>query len=372
MELVQNSFAELEINYTNCMYNYNYFRSKLKSSTKLLILVKANSYGHGAVEFASVMEEAGADYFGVAHPIEGIELREGGIKTPIITLTSGTEQYRELVKYNLEPSIPSLHALKVFNNGLEEMGVDEYPVHIALDTGMHRLGFMENELPALLDFLKNNRRIKVQSVYSHLAASDEPQHDEFTLGQIELYQKMASRIDAVLGYKPMHHILNTAGIERFIQYQFDMVRLGIGIYGISTTEQSQLKPLASLTCKIIQTKELQPDDGTIGYGRHGKLHKDKTTVTATLPLGYADGISRNLGKGNVRFCVNGQLVPTIGNICMDMCMIDITGVDAKVGDKVTIFGDNPSIKEIAMAMDTIPYEVITSVARRVKRVVVGR
>lgn len=372
MELVQNSFAELEINYPNCIHNYNYFRSKLNPSTKLLILIKANSYGHGAVEFAKVMEEAGADYFGVAHPIEGIELREGGIKTPIIILTAGTDYYKDIIKYQLEPGMPNLHALKVFNGVLEELGIEEYPVHIKLDTGMHRLGFMENELPALLDFLKNNKRIKVQSIYSHLAASDEPQHDEFTLGQIELYQKMAPQIDAVLGYKPIHHILNSAGIERFTQYQFDMARLGIGIYGISAVDQTQLKPAAALTCKIIQVKELQPEDGTVGYGRHGKLHKDKVTVTATLPLGYADGINRHLGRGKAHFCVNGQLVPTIGNICMDMCMIDITGVDAKVGDTVTIFGDKPHAREIAKVLDTIPYEVFTSVARRVRRVVIKK
>ena len=211
MDLVQNTFAELEISYPNCIHNYNYFRSKLNPSTKLLILIKANSYGHGAVEFAKVMEEAGADYFGVAHPIEGIELREGGIKNPIIILTSGTDHYRDIIKYNLEPGMPNLYSLRIFNSILEEMGIEEYPVHIKLDTGMHRLGFMENELPELLDFLKANKRIKVQSIYSHLAASDEPQHDEFTLGQIALYQKMAPQIDAVLDYKPIHHILNPAG-----------------------------------------------------------------------------------------------------------------------------------------------------------------
>lgn len=372
MELVQNTFAELEISYPNCIHNYNYFRSKLKPQTKLLILIKANSYGHGAVEFAKVMEEAGADYFGVAHPIEGIELRKGGIKNPILVLTTGTDYYKEIIENTLEPGMPNMYSLKIFNKILEEMGIEEYPVHIKLDTGMHRLGFMENELPELLEFLKNNKRIKVQSIYSHLAASDEPQHDEFTLGQIALYQKMAPQIDAVLNYKPIHHILNSAGIERFTQYQFDMARLGIGIYGVSAVEQSNLKPAASLTCKILQIKELQPTDGTVGYGRHGKLHKEGITRTATLPLGYADGINRHLGRGNAKFCVNGRLVPTIGNICMDMCMIDVTGTNAKVGDTVTIFGEKPRAKELAEILGTIPYEVFTSVARRVKRVVVKK
>ncbi len=367
MELVQNSFAELEINYSNCIHNYNYFRSKLNPSTKLLILIKANSYGHGAVEFAKVMEEAGADYFGVAHPIEGIELRQGGIKTPVIILTTGTDYYREIIENQLEPGMPNLHSLKIFNSILEEMGIEEYPVHIKLDTGMHRLGFMEKELPELLEFLKNNRRIKVQSIYSHLAASDEPQHDEFTLGQIALYEKMAPQIDAAVGYRPIHHILNSAGIERFTQYQFDMARLGIGIYGISAVDAENLKPAASLTCKILQIKDLDPTDGTVGYGRHGKLHEGKTTRIATLPLGYADGINRHLGRGNAKFLLNGELVPTIGNICMDMCMIDITGVDAKVGDTVTVFGEKPHAREFAKILGTIPYEIFTSVARRVKR-----
>ena len=370
MDLVQNTFAQLEINYPNCIHNYNYFRSKLKPSTKLLILIKANSYGHGAVEFAKVMAEAGADYFGVAHPIEGIELRQGGLKTPILVLTTGTDYYKDIIEYNLEPGMPNLYSLKIFNAILEEMGIEDYNIHIKLDTEMNRLGFMEKELPELHDFLKNNKRIKVQSIYSHLAASDEPQHDEFTLGQIALYEKMAPQIDAVLGYKPIHHILNSAGIERFTQYQFDMARLGIGIYGISAVDQSELKPAASFTCKILQVKELEPTDGTVGYGRHGKLHEGKVTKIATLPLGYADGINRHLGRGKAHFCVNGQLVPTIGNICMDMCMIDITGTDAKVGDTVTIFGEKPHARELAGILGTIPYEVFTSVARRVRRVVV--
>ncbi len=370
MDLVQNTFAQLEINYANCIHNYNYFRSKLNPSTKLLILIKANSYGHGAVEFAKVMAEAGADYFGVAHPIEGIELRQGGLKTPIIVLTTGTDYYKDIIEYQLEPGMPNMHSLRIFNALLEEMGIEEYPVHIKLDTGMHRLGFMEKELPELLEFLKNNKRIKVQSIYSHLAASDEPQHDEFTLGQIALYEKMAPQIDAVLDYKPIHHILNSAGIERFTQYQFDMARLGIGIYGISAVDQNGLKPAASFTCKILQVKELEPTDGTVGYGRHGKLYQDKVTKIATLPLGYADGLNRHLGRGKAHFCVNGQLVPTIGNICMDMCMIDITGTDAKVGDTVTIFGEKPHARELAGILGTIPYEIFTSVARRVKRVVV--
>ena len=365
MELNGKAFARLELHKENILHNYRYFRSKINDSTKMLILIKANSYGHGAVEFAKTMEEAGANYFGIAHPWEGVELRQNGIKTPIIVLTAGVDAFEDIVNHYLEPSIPSLEALKLFNSYLEGRNIASYPVHIKLDTGMHRLGFMENELPALLDFLKSKPRVEVKSIFSHLAASDDPQHNEFTLGQIALYNKMAPQIDAALGYKPIHHILNSAGIERFSEYQMDMVRLGVGIYGISAVDQALVKPAASFKCDILQIKELVPEDGTVGYGRHGKI--PQPIKIATIPVGYADGINRHLGRGNVKFMLNGKRVPTIGNICMDMCMIDITGIDAKVGDTVTLFGEEPSANEIANILGTIPYEVFTSVARRVRR-----
>lgn len=363
------TFVQMEISYKAALHNYKYFRSKLKPSTKLLILIKANSYGHGAVDFAKLMTKAGADYFAVAHPVEGVELRKGGIKKPILVLTAGTDYYKEIIQNNLEPGIPNIESLKKFDSVVKAMKVKSYPVHIKLDTGMHRLGFMESELPELLKYLKAHKEIKVKSIYSHLAASDEPKWDKFTLGQIALYDKMAPQIDKAIGYKPIHHILNSAGIERFSKYQKDMVRLGIGIYGISAVNQKYVKPVASLKCKILQIKHLVPADGTVGYGRHGKI--DKPTVTATLPVGYADGINRHFGRGNAKFMLKGKMVPTIGNICMDMCMIDITGVkNAKVGDVVTIFGEKPTAQDLAKILDTIPYEIFTSIAKRIKRVVV--
>lgn len=361
--------AQLELSTSGMLHNYKHFRSKLKDTTKMLILVKANGYGHGAVDFARVMEKAGANYLGVAFPIEGIELKKAGINLPVLVLTSGMENYPEIIEYGLEPGMPNIDALKRFRDEVRKAGKTAYPVHIKLDTGMHRLGFMEKDLPELLEFLKCTPEIKVQSIYSHLAASDEPQHDEFTLGQIALYEKMSSQILEVLPYKPIRHILNSAGIERFTQYQYDMVRLGIGIYGISAVDDSQLKPAAALRCPILQIKELGPDDGTVGYGRHGKLGPG-IKHTATICVGYADGINRHLGRGNASFCVNGKMAPTIGNICMDMCMIDVTGIDAKVGDTVTIFGENPTSRDLAKILDTIPYEIFTSVPKRIKRVVV--
>jgi alanine racemase len=315
------------------------------------------------------MEEAGADYLAVAYPVEGFELRQAGIKSPIMVLTAGTDSFDQIVNYGLEPGIPNMYSLKVLCNVLEKRCMTDFPVHIKLDTGMHRLGFMTEELAELMDFMKECKAVKIKSVYSHLAASDEPSCDEFTLGQIELFQKNADALSASLGYKPMYHVLNSAGIERFTQYQFDMVRLGIGIYGVSAIPGNKLTPVASFKCKVLQVKNLRPEDGTIGYGRHGKIAPEGTVI-ATIPVGYADGIDRHLGRGNVSFMVNGHKAPTIGNICMDMCMLDVTGLDVKVGDTVTIFGEDPSITDLAEILGTIPYEILTSVPRRIERIIV--
>ena len=365
----ENDFSRLELDLSGCRDNYKYFRGLLKPQTKMLVLVKANAYGHGAVEFAKMMTEAGADYLAVAYPVEGMELREAGIHKPILVLTAGTDFFNEIIDNNLEPSIPNTSALDILCKTLEERDIRNFPIHIKLDTGMHRLGFMTSELAELEDYLSKTDRVRVKSIFSHLAASDEPDNDDFTLGQIELFQKNAGALSDSLGYKPMWHILNSAGIERFPQYQFDMVRLGIGIYGISALPGVKLAPVASLKCKILQIKHLKPEDGTVGYGRHGKIAPEGT-VTATIPVGYADGIDRLLGCGRASFLLNGKRVPTIGNICMDMCMLDITGVEAKVGDTVTIFGKEPTISELAAILGTIPYEILTSVPRRIERVVI--
>ena len=366
---ISNEFSRLEINLNGCLENYRYFRSRLEASTKLLVLVKANAYGHGAVQFASLMEEAGADYLAVAYPIEGIELRQAGIKSPVMVLTAGTDSFEQIVNYGLEPGIPNMYSLRVLCDVLQKRGINDFPIHIKIDTGMHRLGFMSDELPELMDFVKECRNVKIKSVYSHLAAADDPDCDDFTLGQIRLFRENADKLTAALGYKPLYHILNSAGIERFPEYQFDMVRLGIGIYGVSALPGNQLSTVASFKCKILQIKTLKPGDGTIGYGRHGKI-ADGGTVIATIPVGYADGLDRHLSCGKGRFLVNGHRVPTIGNICMDMTMLDVTGLDVKVGDTVTIFGEAPTITELAEILGTIPYEILTSVPRRIERIIV--
>ena len=267
----ENDFSRLELRLGACRDNYRYFRSLLEPSTRLLVLVKANAYGHRAVEFAAMMQKEGADYLAVAYPVEGIELRKSGISLPILVLTAGTDYFNEMIDYRLEPGIPNLHALKAFCEVLDSRGITGYPVHVKLDTGMHRLGFMTDEIQALTDFVKQCRSVRVKSLYSHLAAAEDPASDDFTLGQIRMFEDNASRIIGEIGYRPMLHILNSAGIERFPQFQHDMVRLGIGIYGISALPGVKLSPVASLKCKILQIKHLRPEDGTIGYGRHGKI-----------------------------------------------------------------------------------------------------
>ncbi len=378
MGIHDNDFSRLELSWPNVLNNFRFYRSRLEPSTRLLVLVKANAYGHGAVEMAAMLQQAGADYLAVALPVEGIELREAGISLPILVLTAGTDFFEEIVDKHLEPGIPNLDTLKALCKVLEKRGVRDYPVHIKFDSGMHRLGFMQDELPALVAFLKECPYVKVRSVYSHLAVADELDENEYTYRQLRQFVDGAGMLESGIGYHPMWHVLNSAGIVRFPEYQFDMVRLGIGIYGIDpvnypegVSPATSLKPVASLKVKILQIKTLKPEDGTIGYGRHG-IVAPEGTVIATIPAGYADGLDRHLGQGHASFSLNGHRVPTIGNICMDMCMLDITGVEASVGDTVTIFGDDPQVSELAGVLDTIPYEILTSVPRRIRRVVIRR
>ena len=364
-----NDFSRLELSLPSARRNYRYFRGLLSQSTKLLVLVKANAYGHGAVEFASMMQAEGADYLAVALPVEGVELRRAGISLPVLVLTAGTDFFPEIIDYRLEPGIPNLYTLGALCELLDSRGIKDFPVHIKLDTGMHRLGFVPEELPALIDFLRSHPQVRVKSIYSHLAVAEDPAQDEFTLGQIGLFQQGASRLGKALGYKPMWHVLNSAGIERFPQFQFDMVRLGIGIYGVSALPSVRLAPVASLKVKVLQIKDLT--SGTVGYGRHGTVAPEGTRI-ATIPVGYADGINRHLGCGRASFNVNGHRAPTIGNICMDMTMLDVTGIPCEPGDTVTVFGSDPTVSEVAGWLDTIPYEILTSVPRRIERIVIRK
>ena len=365
----ENDFSRLELSLPAARRNYRYFRGLLRPSTKLLVLVKANAYGHGAVEFASMMQAEGADYLAVALPIEGMELRRAGVSIPILVLTAGTDFFPEIIEYKLEPGIPNLYTLSALCKELDARGITGFPVHIKLDTGMHRLGFVPDELPALKTFLNDHPQVQVRSIYSHLAAAEDSSEDEFTLGQIRLFERGAQDVTDSIGYKPMWHVLNSAGIERFPQFQHDMVRLGIGIYGISALPGVQLSAVASLKVKVLQVKELT--DGTIGYGRHGKVSPAGTRI-AMIPVGYADGVNRHLGCGHASFSVNGHRAPTIGNICMDMCMLDVTGIPCEAGDTVTVFGNDPTVSELAGILGTIPYEILTSVPRRIERIIIRR
>ena len=371
----RNHTNRLELSLPNFRHNYGYYRSLLRPSTKLLVLVKANAYGAGAVEMGRLLEDAGADYLAVATVGEGMELRLAGIRTPVLVLNPGTDSFDGIIEYGLEPALPDVESVRILSETLERLEMDSYPVHLALDTGMHRLGFMSNELEALLSCLSRCPRVKVRSVYSHLCVADSPSpdDDEYTLRQLGTFSRNAGIIDGALGYHPLWHVLNTAGIERFPEYQFDMVRLGIGIYGVDPVPGTGrgLLPVSSLKVEVLQVKELAAGDGEIGYGRHGRIAPAGTRI-ATIRIGYADGINRHLGGGNASFLVNGHRAPTIGSICMDSCMLDVTGIDVRAGDEVTVFGENPSVRELARILDTIPYEIMTSVPRRIPRVIVDK
>jgi alanine racemase len=333
----------------------------------MLVLVKANAYGHGDIECSRLLEEFGTEYLGVAFPIEGIRLRKEGIKLPIIILTPGIDNFEEIIEYGLEPSIIDFESAHKMLETLLSLNISTYPIHIKLDTGMHRVGFDKKEINKLREFLLSNPNMMVKSVFSHLSAADEAKHDEFTRSQIELFRQMSENLTSGLSYRPIFHILNSSGTERFPDAQMDMVRVGVGMYGTSYVDESRLKPAGSLQAPIIHIKEI--NEGTVGYGRHGIIG-NTSKVIATVPLGYADGVNRHLGRGSASFSLNGKLVPTIGNICMDTFMLDITGTDAKVGDVVTLFGESPKASDIAKILKTISYEVYTSVSARVRRVVV--
>lgn len=355
----------MEINLNALVHNLNYFRGLLRPDVKVMALVKAFSYGSGSFEIANLLQFHRVDYLGVAFADEGVALREAGITLPIIVLNPSFGTYELMIEYNLEPEIFNFSGLNEFVNILDRSGVGKYPIHLKIDSGMHRLGFMEEEVDELINKLIKFSNVKVQSIFSHLAASEDNVHDNFTQKQIDTFNLISSKISNSIGYTPIKHLLNSAGIERFPQAQFNMVRLGIGLYGVSSIDQDRLQNVSTLKTHVIQVKQLKSGE-TVGYNRKGEITKPSTI--ATIPIGYADGLDRKLSNGNGRFLLNGKLVPTIGNISMDTCTIDATGVDVVEGNEVVIFGKNPTIFDIAKAIDTIPYEVLTSISRRVKRI----
>ncbi|MDP4292252.1 MAG: bifunctional UDP-N-acetylmuramoyl-tripeptide:D-alanyl-D-alanine ligase/alanine racemase, partial [Bacteroidota bacterium] len=360
----------LEINLDALIHNLNFYRSGLHPGVKMMTMVKAFSYGSGGFEIANMLQYYHVDYLTVAYADEGIELRKGGISMPIMVMNPEELGMDGMIRYHLEPEIYSFRILDMLKKALEAHAEDlkePFPVHIKFDTGMHRLGFERQDLKELILRLKNSPNIKVCSAFSHLAGSDDPSLDYFTEHQIALFKSLTDDLRDGLGYDFICHILNSSGIRRFPSAQFNMVRLGIGLYGVAPypDDQEFLQNVSTLKTIISQTKFIQPGD-TIGYGRSFKT--PKLMKVAVIPIGYADGLSRRLSNGVGKVWVNGKVVPIIGTICMDMCMIDITDVEAREGDTVIIFGKELPIQELANALDTIPYEILTGISRRVKRI----
>lgn len=357
----------LEINLNAIGHNLNFFRSKLNPTTKLMVMVKAFGYGNGGFEIAKLLEHHKVDYLGVAFADEGISLKTAGISTPIMVMNPENTSFQAIIQHKLEPEIYSLKGLNAFLKIAEQKKLHHYPVHIKLDTGMHRLGFQENGLPELIATLKNTPSIKVKSILSHMATSDDLNHKDFALSQIDLFEKLSSKLISDLKINPIRHILNTSGISNFPEAQYNMVRLGIGLYGISNDaeEQPYLENVGTLKSIISQIRTIESGE-SVGYGR--RFVAQKTTKIATIPIGYADGISRSWGNGLGFVTINNQKATIVGSICMDMLMVDCSEINCKEGDQVIIFGESPTVNLIAEKTNTIPYEILTSISQRVKRV----
>jgi alanine racemase len=355
----------LEVNLSALVHNINLYRSELRQGTKIMAMVKAFSYGSGSYEIANVLQYNRVDYLAVAYADEGVELRKAGITLPIMVMSPEVQSFDNMLKYNLEPEIYSFRILKEFTDATRQMNREKIAVHIKLDTGMHRLGFEEGDINELCVRLKNTPALLVKSVFSHLVASDERMHDEFTRQQISSYKMMCSALENHLGYSFLKHILNSAGALRFKDEQMDMVRLGIGMHGFSSHAHSGFIPTVQLKTVITQIKQVAAGE-SVGYSRKGVLVRNSRI--ATVPIGYADGFTRKLGNGAGAMLINGKQAPTVGNICMDMTMLDITDIEAEEGDEVIVFGEGYSIAEVAQAAGTIAYEVLTNMSSRIKRV----
>jgi alanine racemase len=357
----------LEINLNSISHNLSFFKSKLKPTTKMMVMVKAFGYGSGGFEIAKLLEHHKVDYLGVAFADEGIALKNAGITLPIMVLNPETTSFSAIIQYKLEPEIYSLKGLNAFLQLAENRKLKHFPIHIKLDTGMHRLGFEEENIDKLIAILKENKFVTVKSILSHMATSDDIKHREFAHSQIDLFEKLSSKLIAELQIKPIRHLLNTSGISNFPEAQYDMVRLGIGLYGVSNDidEQKYLENVGTLKSIISQIRTIQAGE-SVGYGR--RFIADKPTKIATIPIGYADGISRHWGNGVGFVNINNKKAAIVGSICMDMLMVDVSEVNCKEGDSVIIFGESPTVTFMANQLETIPYEILTSISQRVKRV----
>ena len=355
----------LEINLNALVNNLNHYRSYLKPDTKMVCMVKASAYGAGSYEIAKTLQDHRVDYLAVAVADEGSDLRKAGITSSIIIMNPELTAFKTMFDYKLEPEVYSFHLLNELIKAAEKEGVTNFPIHIKLDTGMHRLGFAPQDIPELIARLKRQTSVIPRSVFSHLVGSDSAQFDAFTRRQIETFENVSEELQEAFPHKILRHICNTAGIERYPGAQFDMVRLGLGLYGVNPFTNRMLHNVSTLKTTILQVREV-PQEDSVGYSRKGRLNRDSRI--AAIPIGYADGLNRRLGNGHAYCLVNGQKAPYVGNICMDVCMIDVTDIDCREGDKVIIFGDELPVTVLADALDTIPYEILTSVSNRVKRI----
>ena len=367
--LQQTHETVLEVNLSALVDNVRYFRSLLKPTTKLTCMVKAFAYGAGSVEVSKALQKSGlVDYLAVAVADEGVELRRAGITLPIIIMDPEVAAMDLILENNLEPNVYSHQSLKTVIAAAEAKGLENVPIHIKIDSGMHRLGFYKEDMPWLIEHLQQTKAVRVASVFSHLAGSDEPQFDDFTMDQIKYFDSCAEELKQGLpkpeGQSILKHICNSAGIERFTDYQFDMCRLGIGLYGFSFNG-AKLRNVCTLRTTILSVKTVKAGE-TIGYGRHTKLSEDR--VIAVIPIGYADGFDRRFSNYGGEVWVRGQRCPVVGNVCMDQAMIDVTGTDARPGDNAEVFGDKMPLQELADKLGTITYEILTSVSRRVQRI----
>lgn len=360
----------LEINLNNLVHNVNFYRSQLNKGTRLMCMVKATGYGSGSTEIAFTLQHHHVDYLAVAYADEGVELRKAGIHLPVMVMSPEEAAYDDMLAYQLEPELFSFKVIHEFSKALQNKAIAEpYPVHIKLDTGMHRLGFGEEQLEELCALLQSESSLRVKSVFSHLVGSDSAEFDDFSRQQIALFERMSERLMEALGYPVIRHLCNSGAITRFREAHYGMVRLGIGMYGVgfNDLERQHLRNISSLKTRISQIRPLKQGE-TVGYSRKGVAANNM--MIATIPIGYADGLSRRTGNGRFAVYIQGRPCKTIGNICMDMCMIDVTGIDCKEGDEVVVFENNTQLMALAEAMETIPYEVLTHISGRVKRIYV--
>jgi len=358
----------MNVNLPAIIHNLSYYRSLLKPETKMVAMVKAQSYGLGDVELINELVYHHVDFLAVAYTDEGIRLRKRSVTKPVIVLGAEAHSFEAMIAYQLEPEIFNFHYLEDLANLLaQHTDIQSFNIHIKLDTGMHRLGFDEKDLPRLVAFLQQHPQLKIRSIFSHLAAAEDPSEDEFTRGQIALFDRMSSYLISQFSYPILRHILNSAGISRFTEAQYDMVRLGIGLYGFSGVPQDQAQLQNTVTLKTIVTQvKIIPANETIGYNRSYRTTHD--SQIAIIPIGYADGYPRELGNGVGKVMIAGRLVPIVGKICMDMCMVDVTGLEVKEGDEVIVYGDCNPVDKVAESIHRIPYELMTAVSKRVQRI----